>query len=445
MPCGRPRSSSVASTSSASVADLLGPEARTATVAGGLSALDDVADHDGAVARPRLRRPGLPRHRPGARPAVRRRAAHRVPRAVVGGPRLRPPRTAVGRRGRPAPPTRATRSEPRPTSPPRPTGAVLCGPEAPPEAVPPPCSPMAPATGWRPSPPGWPSPTSRHGRRPRDHRRRHPRPPLGPGRRRPGARSAPTAPPRRPAGRRLRPPGRDDHQARGPLGRPGQARPSRPWRPVGRRRGQRQRRHRGRAGRARPAGDRRRAPPDDAERIVANAAALGAVVEVVVGGAPDVLADLPGPTGPSSAAADSTRSMPPGTRRLRWAPGRHLCGGRPAAAAHRRLGSLVQVAVDRAETLPDGGVRFAADNPVFVAWGDRPDAADSSPYEPTLIVGIGCSTTATADDVVAAIDDALADSSGPARTRRSPRSPPSTAAPRTRRSSPPPPRPACRW
>ena len=39
----------------ATVADLLGPDARTATVAGGLSALDDVADHARSRRRPRLR------------------------------------------------------------------------------------------------------------------------------------------------------------------------------------------------------------------------------------------------------------------------------------------------------------------------------------------------------------------------------------------------------
>ena len=118
----------------------------------------------------------------------------------------------------------------------------------------------------------------------------------------------------------------------------------------------------------------------------------------------------PGPTGSSSAAADSTSldaawdALAPGGRLVAT-----FAAVDRAAEAHRRLGSLVQVAVDRAETLPDGGVRFAADNPVFVAWGDRPAAADSEPATLAVIVGIGCSTTATAEDVSAAIDDALID------------------------------------
>ena len=40
-----------------------------------------------------------------------------------------------------------------------------------------------------------------------------------------------------------------------------------------------------------------------------------------------------------------------------------------AAAAAQRLGSLVQVGVARGRTLPDGGVRLEAENPVFVVWG----------------------------------------------------------------------------
>lgn len=40
-----------------------------------------------------------------------------------------------------------------------------------------------------------------------------------------------------------------------------------------------------------------------------------------------------------------------------------------AVEAHRMLGNLVEVSVSRAATLPDGGVRLSAENPVFVAWG----------------------------------------------------------------------------
>ena len=40
-----------------------------------------------------------------------------------------------------------------------------------------------------------------------------------------------------------------------------------------------------------------------------------------------------------------------------------------AARASAALGNLVQVGVARGERLPDGGLRLAARNPVFVVWG----------------------------------------------------------------------------
>jgi precorrin-6B methylase 2 len=43
-----------------------------------------------------------------------------------------------------------------------------------------------------------------------------------------------------------------------------------------------------------------------------------------------------------------------------------------AAEAAALLGNLVQVSVSQGERLPDGGLRLAARNPVFVTWG--PDA-----------------------------------------------------------------------
>jgi precorrin-6Y C5,15-methyltransferase (decarboxylating) len=44
-----------------------------------------------------------------------------------------------------------------------------------------------------------------------------------------------------------------------------------------------------------------------------------------------------------------------------------------AAAAAERLGHLVQIQVSRGTPVgPDGAVRLAAENPVFVVWG--PDA-----------------------------------------------------------------------
>ena len=42
-----------------------------------------------------------------------------------------------------------------------------------------------------------------------------------------------------------------------------------------------------------------------------------------------------------------------------------------AAAAFARLGNLVELGVGRGVSLPDGGVRLAAENPVFVVWGPR--------------------------------------------------------------------------
>lgn len=43
-----------------------------------------------------------------------------------------------------------------------------------------------------------------------------------------------------------------------------------------------------------------------------------------------------------------------------------------AAAAADRLGSLTQVSISRGRRLPDGGLRLAAENPVFVVWGPTP-------------------------------------------------------------------------
>ena len=76
-----------------------------------------------------------------------------------------------------------------------------------------------------------------------------------------------------------------------------------------------------------------------------------------------------------------------------------------AWAAYRRLKNLVQVGVHRAEELPDGGVRFAADNPVFVAWGDATAPDDDGGR--WITVGIGCSSGATANEVAAVVADAL--------------------------------------
>jgi precorrin-6B methylase 2 len=40
-----------------------------------------------------------------------------------------------------------------------------------------------------------------------------------------------------------------------------------------------------------------------------------------------------------------------------------------AVSAANRLGAMVQIGVSRGRRLPDGGLRLAAENPVFVVWG----------------------------------------------------------------------------
>jgi precorrin-6Y C5,15-methyltransferase (decarboxylating) len=108
--------------------------------------------------------------------------------------------------------------------------------------------------------------------------------------------------------------------------------------------------------------------PDDAARIRANAASHGVAVEVTEGDAPGALAGLPDPDrvfvgGGGIEVLDAV---------LRRGPARVVATYAAldrAAAAAERLGELVQVGVARGERLPDGGLRLAAENPVFVVWG----------------------------------------------------------------------------
>ena len=147
---------------------------------------------------------------------------------------------------------------------------------------------------------------------------------------------------------------------------------------------------------------------DDAARILANAGAHGAVVEVVEGTAPGVLARLPGPDrvfvgGGGLEVLDACHAaLAPGGRLVAT-----FAAVDRAAQAHHRLGSLVQVGVQRAELLPDGGLRLVADNPVFVAWGDRPAVAPSPPSG-RWAVGVGCSSSATSEEVAEVVRGALA-------------------------------------
>jgi len=147
--------------------------------------------------------------------------------------------------------------------------------------------------------------------------------------------------------------------------------------------------------------------PAAAATIVANAAGLGAIVEVVEGAAPAALAGLPRPDrvfvggGGIDVLDAALAAAAPGARVVAT-----YAAADRALAARARLGGLAQVSVDRATDLPDGGVRFVADNPVFVAWGEAPTTDPGPAY--TVAVGTGCSSTATAGEVEAVIVEVLA-------------------------------------
>lgn len=101
--------------------------------------------------------------------------------------------------------------------------------------------------------------------------------------------------------------------------------------------------------------------------------ARGASVTVVEGSAPDALVVLPDPDrafvgGGGIAVLDAVlaRLRPGGTVVATYAV---LAS---AIAAAERLGSLVQVSINRGTPIgPDGQLRLAAENPVFVVWGQR--------------------------------------------------------------------------
>ena len=147
--------------------------------------------------------------------------------------------------------------------------------------------------------------------------------------------------------------------------------------------------------------------PAAVDAIVANAAALGAVVEVVAGEAPAALAGLPRPDrvfvgGGGLAALDAAlAAAAPGARVVAT-----YAAVDRALAARTRLGELAQVSVDRAVDLPGGGVRFVADNPVFVAWG--PAGGRAPEDDGPIALGVGCSSDATRAQVAAASDAAIA-------------------------------------
>jgi precorrin-6Y C5,15-methyltransferase (decarboxylating) len=109
----------------------------------------------------------------------------------------------------------------------------------------------------------------------------------------------------------------------------------------------------------------------DCGRIRGNASRHGVRVDVVEGEAPDALADLPDPDrafvgGGGLAVLDAVlgRLRPGGVVVATYATLDN------AAAAHGRLGGLLELQVSRGKPIGDG-VRLAAENPVFVAWGTR--------------------------------------------------------------------------
>jgi precorrin-6Y C5,15-methyltransferase (decarboxylating) len=111
--------------------------------------------------------------------------------------------------------------------------------------------------------------------------------------------------------------------------------------------------------------------PSACGHIRTNARGLG--VTVVEGTAPEALEDLPDPHrafvgggGIDVLDAVLQRVRPGGRVVATYAVLAH------AVAAADRLGALVQLDVARGEPIgPDGHLRLAAENPVFVVWGDR--------------------------------------------------------------------------
>jgi precorrin-6Y C5,15-methyltransferase (decarboxylating) len=108
----------------------------------------------------------------------------------------------------------------------------------------------------------------------------------------------------------------------------------------------------------------------DVERLQANVTAHGVAIDVVQGEAPAALAALPDPDRAfvGGGGLDVLEAV-----LARLAPGGRVVAAFAAldraAVAAQRLGHMVQVGVARAAVLPDGGIRLAAENPVFVAWG----------------------------------------------------------------------------
>jgi precorrin-6Y C5,15-methyltransferase (decarboxylating) len=110
--------------------------------------------------------------------------------------------------------------------------------------------------------------------------------------------------------------------------------------------------------------------PEDARRARENATVHGAQIDVVEGVAPAALDELPPANrafvgGGGLDVLDAVLARAAVDARV---VATYAAVDR-AAGAFERLGHMVQLGVSRASALPDGGVRLAAENPVFVAWG----------------------------------------------------------------------------
>ncbi len=109
---------------------------------------------------------------------------------------------------------------------------------------------------------------------------------------------------------------------------------------------------------------------ESAARVRRNGVAHGVSLRVVEGAAPLALGGLPDPDR-VFIGGGGTDVLDEVLRRLRPL-GRVVAtyaALERAARASAALGNLVQVGVARGERLPDGGLRLAARNPVFVVWG----------------------------------------------------------------------------
>ena len=110
----------------------------------------------------------------------------------------------------------------------------------------------------------------------------------------------------------------------------------------------------------------------DARRIAHNADRHGVSVEVVTGRAPAALDGLADPDR-VFVGGGGHGVLPAVLERLR--PGGRVVATYAAVdravAAADRLGAIVQVGLSRGRRLPDGGLRLAAENPVFVVWGPQ--------------------------------------------------------------------------